>query len=340
MTRFRKSTSIIATILIIISMSLALISTAYADEPEEEDIEVFVDGYPITSKAAIVIDFLSGLVIFEHNADELRVPASMAKMVAVYVVLDAIRDRFTFFEAFIQTSDTVSVFSYDREFSNVPMPRNSFYTVRELLGVVIARSASAATVALGEGIFGSEEAMVAKMNEKVMQLGIEALFFDSWGGSPENRLSAHGMAELTRALIREHPIVLDFTSQKIVYFDEVEYTNTNPLLSSYNGADGFKTGFTNPAGWCFTGTAVVDDRRLISVTMGSAQGFRFPDSVILLDYGFANYDRVVANHFRTSSKHLDIHHALGSPLVPIKMYEIEELQYFNLLYIAMLLNKY
>ena len=166
MTQFRKFVSAIIIILIIASMSASLISIAYASEPAEEDVEVFVDGEPITSKAAIVIDFLSGLVIFEHNADEQRVPASMAKMVAVHVVLDAVSDRYTFFDAFIKTSDEVSFFSYDREFSNVPMPRDSFYTVRELLGVVIARSASAATVALGEGIFGSEEALVAKMNEK------------------------------------------------------------------------------------------------------------------------------------------------------------------------------
>ena len=340
MMRLRRFASVLTTILIIFSMSSAFISTAYADVPAAEDIEVFVDGNPITSQAAIVIDFLSGLVIFEHNADELRVPASMVKMVAVHVVLDSIRDRSTFFDAYIQTSDEVSVFSYDREFSNVPMPPDSFYTVRELLGVVIARSASAATVALGEGIFGSEEALIERMNEKAQQLGVEALFFDSWGGSPDNRLSARGMAELTRALIREHPVVLDFTSQEIVLFDETEYRNTNPLLSGYDGADGFKTGFTNPAGWCFAGTAMVDGRRLISVTMGSVQGFRFPDSIILLNYGFANIDRTVANHFRTSSKHLEIHHTLRSPLVPIKMYNIEELRYFDLLYIAMLLNKY
>ena len=317
-----------------------MISPAYADEPAEEDIAAFVDGNPITSQAAIVIDFLSGLVIFEHNADELRVPASMAKMVAVHVVLDAIENRYTFFDAFIRTSYEVSTFSYDREFSNVPMPLDSFYTVRELLGVVIARSASAATVALGEGIFGSEEALVAKMNEKAQRLGIEAAFYDSWGGSPENRLSARGMAELTRALIKEHPVVLEFTSQEFVLFDDIEYRNTNPLLSGYYGVDGFKTGFTNPAGWCFAGTAIVDGRRLISVTMGSVQGFRFPDSIILLNYGFANFDRTVANHFITSSKQLEIHHTLKSPLIPIKMYDIEELQYFDLLYIAMLLNKY
>jgi len=340
MKHLRKTAFIFISILIIISMSATLISAASADVPSEEDVEIFIDGDPVTSKAAIVIDFNSGIVIFEYNADELRVPASMAKMVAVFVVLDAIRDRYTFFDAFVQTSEAASIFSYNREYSNVPMPRYSFYTVRELLGVVIARSASAATVALGEGIFGSEEELVIRMNEKAMQLGIEAHFYDSWGGSPENRLSARGMADITRALIKEHPVVLDFTSQKSVFFDEIEYRNTNPLLNDYAGVDGFKTGFTNPAGWCFTGTAQVDGRRLITVTMGSVQGFRFPDSVILLDYGFANFDRVIANHFRNSSKQLELHHIIRSPLVPIKMYDIEESQYFDLLYIAMLLNKY
>jgi len=314
-------------------------STAFANSPEEEDIEVFVDGMPITSKAAIVVDFTTGLVIFEHNADEQRVPASMAKMVAVHVILDAIKNGIISIEAYIQPSPEVSAFSFNRYYSNVPMPEDSFFSIRELLAAVIVRSASAATVALGESIFGSEEELIRTMNVKAEQLGVEAFFYDSWGGSADNMVSARGMAELTIALINEHPEILDFTSLQTILFDEEEYRSTNLLISNYEGADGFKTGFTTPAGWCFTGTALIDDRRLISVTMGSVQGFRFPDSVILLDYGFANFDDTVANHFRNSLKQLDLSREIRSPLVPISMYKIEESRFFDLRYLAIILNK-
>ena len=340
MIRFRTPMIIFISIMIIFLMSLILMPTISANEMSEEDITTEIDGNPVTSRAAIVIDHLTGLVIYEFNADELRVPASMTKMLAVYVVLDAINEGLISIEAYVQPSRAVRLFSYDRYYSNVPLPVNSFFTIRELLDVVIVRSASAATIALGESIFGSEEAFVEKMNEKLIELGIEGSFFDSWGGSPENRISARGMAELTSAMIDDYPFILSFTSQKSVMFNEVEYASTNRLLYTYSGADGFKTGYTNPAGWCFTGTASVDGRRLISVTMGSVQAFRFQDSTILLNHGYDSYDRIIANHFRNTLQQQNLHKNLRSPLVPIKMYEIKESQYFDLRFIALVLNEY
>ena len=298
-----------------------------------------VGSYEITSEAAIVIDFETGLVIYEHNADEQRVPASMAKMVAVHVVLDAIRDGFVSLDTVVEISESTSAFSYRRAYSNVPMPLESTYTIRELLDVIIVRSASASTIALGEAVFGSEAAMVAKMNEKAKQLGIAAEFHDSWGGSPDNRISARGMAEMTRVLLKEYPEVLEITSKKSVIFDEIPYNSTNLLVDDYYGIDGFKTGFTNPAGWCFTGTAIQNGRRLISVTMGSMQGYRFPDSMILLDYGFANYSFTIANHFRSAIQPSGSYKIVNSTIVPISMYNINEARYIELRDLAMILNE-
>jgi len=337
--RLRKIFFILIFFLFIMPFSLVLMPSASADT-DEEAATVPVGEKMVTSQAAIVMDHHTGLVIFEYNADDMRVPASMVKMFAVYVILDTIRDGHISYEAFIQTSAQVSAFSFNREYSNVPMPVNSFFTVRSLLDAVIVRSACAATVALGEGIFGSEEVLVYKMNEKAEQLGIEAEFFDSWGGSPENRLSARGMADLTRSLINEHPAVLGFTSQSSIFFDEIEYRNTNPLLIDYEGVDGFKTGYTNAAGWCFTGTAKINGRRLISVTMGSVQGYRFPDTVILLDHGFASFDRVMADHFRNASKPNGFDQKANSPLVPIVLYNVKEVKHFDLIYLAMILNEF
>ena len=316
---------------VITFVSLVTILSAAAETPVGEDV--------VTSEAAIVVDFDTGLIIYEYNTEEQRVPASMTKMVAVYVVLDAVRDGIVTLDTIIQISDSASDFSYDRGYTNVPLPRDSFYTVRELLDVIVVRSAGAATIALGEGVFGSEEATVARMNEKMMQLGIVASFSDCWGGSPDNRISAYGMAEMTRALINDHPEVLNITSQSSVTFDEISYGTTNMLIDDYDGVDGLKTGFTNPAGWCFTGTALQDGRRIISVTMGSVQGYRFSDSVVLLDHGFANYSLSIANHFRNYLQESGPPESTLKPLIPIRMYDIDDARHFDILDLAIMLNE-
>ena len=147
--------------------------------PVTSAIEISEDNH-LTSKAAIVIDFQTGIVIYEYNADEQRVPASMTKVAAAYVIFDAIRDGVVSFETFIEVSESASKFSYSNEYINVPMPPDSSYSVRELLDAVIVRSACAATVVLGEGIFGSEDVLIGKMNDKANELGITAEFYDSW----------------------------------------------------------------------------------------------------------------------------------------------------------------
>jgi len=343
----RKHLIIIIVIIICITKVPGLIvgaTTNSEEEDSEEEVQdtaatVSVGEEFVSSEAAIVMDFDTGLIIYEYNADILRVPASMAKMAAVYVIFDAIRDGLVSYETRVEISESLSLFSYNRGFSNVPMPEESSYTVRELLDVVIVRSASAATVALAEAIFGSEEVLVAKMNEKAVQLDIEATFFDSWGRSPHNRISAHGMAELTRALIKEYPEVLDITSKREVYFDERSYRSTNLLLGEYDGINGFKTGFTNPAGWCFTGTAQQDGRRIISVTMGSVYGYRFPDSTILLNYGFENYSTVIASHFRNEIHKENFPQFNNTTLVPISMYNIYATRYLEMRNLAIALNE-
>ena len=341
MKRSCKQLIAILSVLAVLSTMTMLITIASEVDDDlipEEATELIDDNF-ITSNAAIVIEYDTGLVIHEFNADELRVPASMTKMAAVYVVFDAISEGIVSLDTVIQISESASAFSYVRAYSNVPMPENSSYTVSQLLDVVIVRSASSSTIALGEGVFGSEAAMVAKMNEKAKQLGIIASFYDSWGGSPSNRISARGMAEMTRALINDYPEVLDFTSQGSVMFDDISYSSTNLLIGVYEGIDGFKTGFTNPAGWCFTGTAIQGGRRIITVTMGSVQGYRFTDSVVLLDYGFANYGHIIANHFRSALHPFETDNFADTTLVPIMMYDIDMAQNLHLRDIAIILNE-
>jgi len=320
----------IAVISLIVTLTLVMPMIASA---------AYVGDVEISSQGAAVIDYDTGLLIFGYNEAVQRVPASMLKMVAIHVVYDAIKSGKTTLDTMLPISPSTSEFSYNRIYSNVPLSRNSTYSVQELIEVVIIRSACAATVALGEGIFGSEKAFVELMNMKAGSLNIRASFADSWGGSKDNRVSPLAFAWLMRALITEHPEVLEISAMPTVNFRGESLANSNLRLGVYPGLDGLKTGYTDPAGYCFTGTAQRNGRRIISVTMGSTMSKRYPDTDALLDYGFANVDKVVGDHYKDlraapSSASL-IMNGEGSPL---SAYVINDYHYFKLRDIAYLLN--
>jgi D-alanyl-D-alanine carboxypeptidase (penicillin-binding protein 5/6) len=298
-----------------------------------------VDGETITSAAAIVMDFDTGLIIFEYNAHEQRVPASMVKMVTAYIVLDAIEAGIVSFDTLVPTNEGNAAFSVQRGFSNIAMPIGSEFTIRELMEAAVVRSASAATVQMGEAVFGTDEETIAAMNQKLVELDIEGYFADSWGLSPDNRLSAHGMAEITKSLINSHPIILEITAMEYIEFNGEEYRNTNFMLRYYENVDGFKTGFTTPAGWCFAGTAIYNGRRLITVTMGSEQGERFADTRILLDYGRDKVGAVIVEHIMGEIFSQNSSIRPGNPLMPISHFNVELAEHFTIRELALILNE-
>ena len=278
----KRTTAVVA---IIMAMTFLLPIYAQAAKVGDKDI---------AAKGAAVIDFDTGKLLYGYNEAVQRVPASMLKMMAVYVVYDAIKAGKVTMDTAIRVSSATAAFSRDMTYSNVPLTAGESYTVRKLLEVVIVRSACAATVALGEGIFGSESATVERMNNKRNSLNIRGYFVDSWGGSPENKVSPLALAWLMEALIKEHPGVLEISSMKEVRWGSGTLANTNALLTRYEGANGLKTGYTDPAGNCIIATAKRGERMLIAVVMGSPSGSsRFSDAEVLLDYGFANADRIL-----------------------------------------------
>jgi len=282
MKRFSKQFAIILTLVIAVSLFMPI----HAAASTVADPVIF-------SRGAVVIDFETGTPLFEHNARTQRVPASMIKMVAVHVVLDAVRDGLTTMDSRIVISQNIADLSRTPGWANIALNAGDSHTVRELLEIVVVRSANAATSALGEGIFGSEEALVYRMNEKARELNIRATFADSFGISPNNRISPLALAWMMRYLIMDHPHVLEFTAMRNVSWQGGDpLINTNHLLTRFEGADGLKTGFTTPAGFCLVGTATRDGRRLITVVMGNTVETRFPDTETLLEWGFANVDRI------------------------------------------------
>jgi len=285
------------------------------------------------------MDFDTGIVLFGHNEEDQRVPASMMKMVAVHIVYDEIKAGRLSLNSTVRVRPATSRFSYNMEYSNVPLPEGSAFSVRSLLEAVIIRSACAATVALSESIFGDESVLVARMNAKARELGVQARFVDCWGGSPDNRISALGTAILTRALIMDHPEVLEIASKSSFVFNGATYRTSNLLLGEYTGLDGLKTGFTNPAGYCFIGTAKRGERRLISVVMGATMQSRYPDTRTLLDYGFAVADRTIEEYMRTQmARPSSANLIINGETMPLTAYLINDYHYFKLRDIAFLLT--
>ncbi|MFK2827223.1 D-alanyl-D-alanine carboxypeptidase family protein [Bacillus sp. B190/17] len=277
----------------------------------------------VNASAAILIDSESGQILYEKNADEMRGIASMTKMMTEYLLLEAIKEKKVTWDQEYTVSEYVYKISQDRSLSNVPLRLGEKYNVRELYEAMTIYSANAATIALAETIAGSEAEFVKLMNKKGKELGLEKYRFVNASGlsnkdlkgmhpkpgtvEDENMMSARTTAELAFYLIKDHPEVLKTASVTKKKFregtdDETNMENWNWMLPSlvfgYEGMTGLKTGSTNFAGYCFTGTAERDGKKFISVIMdakdekgkGSPKA-RFTETKKLLDYGFNQLDR-------------------------------------------------
>ncbi|MBB6285283.1 serine hydrolase [Geobacillus subterraneus] len=275
----------------------------------------------IRADAAILVDAQTGRILYEKNIDTVLGIASMTKMMTEYLLLDAIKAKRVKWDQTYTPSDYVYRLSQDRALSNVPLRKDGQYTVRELYEAMAIYSANAATVAIAEIIAGSEKNFVRMMNEKAKELGLKDYKFvnatglsndDLKGFHPEgtskdeeNVMSARAMATLAYHLLKDHPEVLETASIPRKMFregteDEIRMDNWNWMLPGlvygYEGVDGLKTGYTEFAGNCFTGTAKRNGVRLISVVMNAKDASgkttkeaRFEETKKLFNYGFNQY---------------------------------------------------
>ncbi|BBW98064.1 D-alanyl-D-alanine carboxypeptidase family protein [Geobacillus icigianus] len=275
----------------------------------------------IRADAAILVDAQTGRILYEKNIDTVLGIASMTKMMTEYLLLDAIKAKRVKWDQTYTPSEYVYRLSQDRALSNVPLRKDGKYTVRELYEAMAIYSANAATVAIAEVIAGSEKNFVTMMNKKAKQLGLKDYKFvnatglsnqDLKGFHPEgtntdeeNVMSARAMAMLAYRLLKDHPEVLETASIPRKIFregteDEIRMDNWNWMLPGlvygYEGVDGLKTGYTEFAGNCFTGTAKRNGVRLISVVMNAKDASgkttkeaRFQETAKLFDYGFHQY---------------------------------------------------
>ena len=245
-----------------------------------------------TAKSAILIDYATGEVLYEKNADERLAPASMTKIGSMLLIMEAIDSG----KLSVDDEVTISEEAASMGGSQIFLEAGEVYTVHDLLKGVAIASGNDAVVALAEKLAGSQGAFVDMMNERFKELGANNTnFVNAHGLDSEGHYStARDMAIIARELLN-HEKILEYTSIYEEYLEKNDGTktwlvNTNKLVRFYDGVDGLKTGFTETAGYCLTATAKKDDFRLISVVMGEdSTENRSSDTVKLLNYGFNTY---------------------------------------------------
>ncbi|MGB0795127.1 MAG: D-alanyl-D-alanine carboxypeptidase family protein [Candidatus Puniceispirillaceae bacterium] len=250
-----------------------------------------------SAKYALITDFDSGLVILDKDADAPMKPASMAKIMTIYIAFGRIAEGSLSLDDSFVISEKAWKMGGSRSFLNA----GAQYSLSELLHGIIIQSGNDAAVALAEGISGSEENFANEMNVVAARLGMKNTIFKNSTGwpHPEITTTARDLNILATALIRDFPVSeypqLYPIFAKITYtLNEIKQGNRNPLLygknADRNGADGLKTGYTEESGYGLTASALRNGQRVVMVLNGmSSKSERANESRRLMDFVFREY---------------------------------------------------
>ena len=235
--------------------------------------------------AAIVMDASNGEVLYAKNADSRRYPASITKVMTLYLAFEALSN------GRLKLDDPVYVSAHAASMSptKLGVPAGGSVTVDEAIRAMTVHSANDMAVALAEKLGGSEAKFTALMTLRAQELGMTNTHYVSACGLPDARqvTSAHDLAVLARALMRDYPQYYGYFSLKSFSYHGRTMVNTNHLLNDMPGVDGIKTGFTNASGFNLAASAVRDNHRLIVVVLGgSSSSGRNHQVESLLDTGF------------------------------------------------------
>lgn len=268
---------------IVCALSCVGMENVYA---EEKDISVLC-------RSAILVDFDSGDVLFEQNADEKVEVASIVKLMTTLLTFEEIEAGRLSLDEKLTTTENASGMGGSQVFIDPYVD----YTIDEMLKSVIVASANDASVALAEKISGTEEAFVKKMNNRAKELGLTNTVYANASGLPEpgQHSTARDVAKLTK-IVMSHDLYFNYSTiwmDKLIHPSgrETEVVNTNKLIRYFKGCDGGKTGSTDEAGYCLSATAKRGNMRLIGVVLGAkSTNDRFNETSKLLNYGFANFE--------------------------------------------------
>jgi len=286
---------IIALLLCLLAAVPTNVSAGYWQDIHSGDdsAAVYADAAPaslsLDCKAAILMEPLTGRVLYEKNPDQRLPEASITKVMTVLLVLEALDSGRIGWDDVV----TSSAHAASMGGSQIWLEEGEQLSVRELLKATMVSSANDASVALAEHIAGSHESFVALMNQRAAELGLDGTAYKNCTGlDAEGHLTTARDVALVCAELMRHEEVFEFST---IWMDTLrngtlQMTNTNKLIRTYDGITGLKTGTTSQAGCCVAATAEREGMPLIAVIMGAPNSkTRFACAASLLDYGFANY---------------------------------------------------
>jgi D-alanyl-D-alanine carboxypeptidase (penicillin-binding protein 5/6) len=244
--------------------------------------------YAIDTKAeqAIVMDFDTNEILFEKNSNLKTPPASMTKIMTVYAAFDRLKNT----DLSIENECIVSAKAYKMGGSRTFLEIDDKVSIDELLKGIIIQSGNDASVALAECLAGTEDDFAKLMNVYAKRLGmLNTNFLNSSGWPVDNHYSTvYDLALLSNAVIREFPDLYVYFSDKEFTYNDIKQPNRNKLLSSVQGADGLKTGFTRASGWGIAASAKRDTRRITAVINGTnSSRSRLNEASNLINWAFS-----------------------------------------------------
>jgi D-alanyl-D-alanine carboxypeptidase (penicillin-binding protein 5/6) len=240
--------------------------------------------------AAVVVDAASGEVLFARHADSRRYPASITKVMTLYLTFEALT------EGKVKLDDvlTVSPRAASQPPSKLGLAAGQTISLDDAMRATAVRSANDMAVAIAEHISGSEARFTALMTLKAEELGMTQTRYVNANGLPDSRqlTSARDLAILSRAIMRDFPQYYRYFGLHDWAYNGRDYRNTNGLLAANSGYDGIKTGFTNASGYNLAASAVRDGKRLVAIVLGGrSSATRNAHLAELMDIGFEVQNR-------------------------------------------------
>jgi serine-type D-Ala-D-Ala carboxypeptidase (penicillin-binding protein 5/6) len=245
----------------------------------------------VAARAWILVDAVTGQTIAAQNPGQAVEPASLTKIMTVYMAFDALKENRISRDQQVPVSEKAWKTPGSRMFIEPRKP----VTVDEILQGIVIQSGNDASVAIAETLSGTEEAFAQQMTEKARELGMTETTFKNASGlpDPEHVTTVRDLAILAQRMIADHPDKYQVYSQREFTYNNIKQANRNRLLWADPSVDGMKTGHTEAAGYCLVSTAQRGDRRVISVLVGAeSEATRAEESLKLLNWAFQNFDTV------------------------------------------------
>ena len=248
---------------------------------------------PISTKAkyAVVMDYDTGNILFNKSANQKIFPASMSKLMTIYILFESLSEG----KINLDSEFHVSKKAWKKGGSKMFVEADSKVKVKDLIKGIIVQSGNDACIVVAEGISGNEATFAELMNAKAREIGlINSNFTNATGWPDENHyMTPLDLAILSKKLIQNFPNFFSIFKEKEYTYNNIKQNNRNPLLYSYQFADGLKTGYTDISRYSLTSTAIKGNRRLIAVLSGMESiKERKEETIKVLEWGFREYTNI------------------------------------------------